>query len=290
MRNFILAVLIVAASTSTFAANLSVSLSPKKVSNGQVSLLCVQAKSWPLNLTAQAGDRSIILIEAPKTRSRCGLVPVPLEFKSSSLEVTLSFEESGSSQTKKVSLEVGQGTYSESKLKVDPRITSPAPEDLKRIEREREELAAVYATASPTPLCREAFALPGKGAITSQFGNKRTFNGKVESWHQGVDLRAKKGDPVRAANAGKVIFAKELFLAGNTVIVDHGAGILSSYAHLSAFDVKAGQQVQRGDKLGAAGATGRVTGPHLHWGMRVNGLLVDPHQMLTVYNSLFGSS
>jgi murein DD-endopeptidase MepM/ murein hydrolase activator NlpD len=270
-------------------APFSIDLSSKQVQNGQVSLICLQAKTWPDALSAQAGAQHITLIENPKSNARCGFIPVPLEQEEGEIEVVLIWEQNGSKQSKKIALIVKQGTYIENKLKVDPDLTSPSPENLKRIEREQKELNAVYAALTKTPLWKDSFQPPINTKVTSRFGNRRTFNGEVKSRHQGVDLRAKTGVPIFAANTGVVVFAKELFLAGNTVIIDHGAGITSSYAHLNSIDVKVGQTVKRGEKLGAAGATGRVTGPHLHWGMRVNGVLVDPHQMRTVFNEWWAS-
>lgn len=111
------------------------------------------------------------------------------------------------------------------------------------------------------------------------------FNGDVKSSHMGVDLRAGTGTPIAATNAGTVVLARASFYPGQTVHIDHGAGVFSSYSHLSVMKVTAGQKIARGAILGLAGATGRVTGPHLHWGMRVNGVSVDPHQLRELLNT-----
>jgi murein DD-endopeptidase MepM/ murein hydrolase activator NlpD len=124
--------------------------------------------------------------------------------------------------------------------------------------------------------------------ITSSFGNKRLFNGKLKSYHNGIDFRAPIGTPVFASNSGVVRLAENLFYSGKVVILDHGNFIFTIYAHLSKIDVKAGQQVGKGQQLGLTGATGRVSGPHLHWGVKVNGAAVNPIQFVKTMASLIG--
>jgi murein DD-endopeptidase MepM/ murein hydrolase activator NlpD len=108
----------------------------------------------------------------------------------------------------------------------------------------------------------------------------------VHSYHSGVDLRASVGQPVFASNAGTVRLAEALFYSGNAVIIDHGTGIFTSYSHLSRLDVRPGQGVHKGQQLGLAGATGRASGPHLHWGVRVNAERVDPMAFIQAVDSL----
>jgi murein DD-endopeptidase MepM/ murein hydrolase activator NlpD len=114
------------------------------------------------------------------------------------------------------------------------------------------------------------------GVATSSFGRLTVMNGESRGRHQGADFRAETGTPVLAPNAGRVVLAQDLYFAGNTVIVDHGLGVFSYLAHLSRLGVSVGARVSRGDLLGASGATGRVTGPHLHWAVRLDGASVDP--------------
>ena len=130
------------------------------------------------------------------------------------------------------------------------------------------------------------FQRPVEGKVTSAFGTRRLFNGKFKSYHSGVDFRGNKDTPVHAANDGIVRLAKNLYFSGNHVIVDHGLGLFTNYSHLSQIRVKPGQRIEKGQILGFAGSTGRVNGPHLHWGAKVNGTSVDPLQLLTVLTSL----
>ena len=116
--------------------------------------------------------------------------------------------------------------------------------------------------------------------ITGRFGVRRLFNGKLASIHKGTDFRAAMGTPVLAGNSGKVILAQPLYYEGNCVMIDHGLGLISISMHLSRIDVKAGQSVKKGDPIGLSGATGRVTGPHLHWAIRWQGTMLDPVKLL----------
>src|SRR5207253_1114123 len=116
----------------------------------------------------------------------------------------------------------------------------------------------------------------------TNFGHRRIFNGQPRAPHAGADLRASTGTPIHATNRGRVVLAKNLFFTGNTVIIDHGLGIYTLYAHLSRIDVRVSQMVDEDEVLGLAGATGRVTGPHLHWGARIQGARVDPFSLLSI--------
>jgi murein DD-endopeptidase MepM/ murein hydrolase activator NlpD len=184
---------------------------------------------------------------------------------------------------------VRPGVYGEDTLTVDPRHVRPSPQDLERIRREQAEVRQVYASGSRSRLWKETFQVPVPGEMHGPFGTRRVFNGELQSQHNGADFRAQTGDPIRAAAAGVVRLSKDLFYSGNAVILDHGAGVFTSYSHMSRIDVKVGQTVARGAVIGLAGATGRVTGPHLHWTVRVGAANVDPALFLEVMRR-FGSS
>ena len=127
-----------------------------------------------------------------------------------------------------------------------------------------------------------SFQVPINSAVTSTFGNKRIFNGEMKSFHQGLDLRAAMGTPIHAASGGVIVLAKNLFMTGNTVLIDHGYGIFTVYAHMSKLQVKKGQEVKPGETLGLSGMTGRASGPHLHWGAVINRFKVNPTDLTTV--------
>ncbi len=144
------------------------------------------------------------------------------------------------------------------------------------LETERRALGPVLSRRTPVAWWHGVFALPSDGPIDSPYGEQGWYNGHREWWHMGVDFAAPAGAPVTSANAGIVALARALPLGGNTVVVDHGQGVLSEYLHLSAFAVAEGGRVDRGAILGRIGATGLVTGPGLHWGLYVNGVPVNP--------------
>ncbi len=164
-------------------------------------------------------------------------------------------------------------------LKVAPKYVSPPKEVEARIAADRARLAEIYERRTPV-VQREPFVRPVDGAPTGIFGARRVFNGKPRSPHSGLDLRASTGTPIRASGPGRVVLAYDLYYSGNTVILDHGGGLFTLYAHLSRMDVAEGEDVAAGDVVGLAGATGRVTGPHLHWGAKIGADPFDPRALL----------
>jgi murein DD-endopeptidase MepM/ murein hydrolase activator NlpD len=167
------------------------------------------------------------------------------------------------------------------RLTVEPGYVELSPENEQRAAREAAEIDAIYATLTAVRYWTEPFAVPIPGATGgSNFGHRRIFNGQARNPHAGADLTATTGTPILAANRGRVVLAKDLFFSGNAVFLDHGQGVYSVYLHLSEILVEPGQMLERGQRLGLAGATGRVTGPHLHWGVRVLDARVDPFSLL----------
>ena len=166
--------------------------------------------------------------------------------------------------------------YREQRLAVAPGTVDLSATDTARFERERIHLAAVMATLSAPPQQLPAMRVPVPGRRSSSFGLRRVFNGQSRHPHSGMDIAATTGTPVGAPLPGRVIDTGNYFFNGRTVWLDHGGGLLGMMCHLSAIDVKPGDEVRTGDRLGAVGATGRVTGPHLHWGVMLNRTMVDP--------------
>lgn len=177
---------------------------------------------------------------------------------------------------------IKDGGYLSEVLKVDNRHINPRKKDLVRIKKESAEVGQIYRIKTREKYWDGPFALPVESAVTSPFGTRRMFNGEMKSFHQGLDLKAAVGTPIRAASSGVVVLAKDLFMTGNTVLIDHGYGIYTVYAHLSKLRVKKGQQVKSKHLLGLAGATGRASGPHLHWGAVVNRFKVNPADLTRV--------
>ncbi len=265
---------------------LDLTLIPRSVSQGQVTLVRAAVKAptdLPESFSVSLGEQTARVWDCGAVQ-KCALIAIPFDAQPGKFQLKVEWKRAGIAERKELVVEVRKGKFRVDRLKVDPKLTSPSVEEQARMDRERAEITSAYASGDPFPLWKKGFAMPTSTAITSHFGNNRTFNGQVESVHFGVDLRANVETRVRAANDGRVLLAKNFFLAGNMVLLDHGAGLFSSYSHLSTLAVTTGQIVTRGTKLGMAGATGRVTAPHLHWGVRVNGIPVDPHQLVSTIN------
>jgi murein DD-endopeptidase MepM/ murein hydrolase activator NlpD len=172
--------------------------------------------------------------------------------------------------------EVKPKAYPAQHLQISPRFLAPLKSDLERIENEKPLILKATSHWSDTLPASLMLDSPSNGRLSSNFGLRRVLNGQERAPHAGLDVAVPTGTPVRAAAAGRVINTGGYFYAGNTVFVDHGQGFITIYLHLSRIDVKEGDVVERGANLGAVGATGLVTGPHLHWGVLLNGVYVDP--------------
>ena len=177
-------------------------------------------------------------------------------------------------------LRVVSGRFPVQKLRVAPAYVEPPESELDRIREDKERVGRVWASGDPRRKWDGPFALPVDAPARDNFGSRRVFNGKPRSSHEGADLSAPEGAPVAAPGPGRVALADDLYFSGGTVILDHGAGLFTMYFHLSRIDVKAGDLVAAGKPIGAVGATGRATGPHLHWGARLNRARINPLGLL----------
>lgn len=162
------------------------------------------------------------------------------------------------------------------RLTVDPDLVHPPPEMQDRIEREARELRDIWDHSVPQRLWAAPFTRPVPDPANSAFGTRSIYNGEPRAPHTGADFLSPAGRPIAAPNDGRVVLAAPLYFTGNTVIIDHGAGLFSLFAHLSELAVRAGDAVSAGQVVGQVGATGRVTGPHLHWTVRLDNARVDP--------------
>ena len=179
-------------------------------------------------------------------------------------------------------MQVVPRTFPVRRLKVNPDFVNPPPAVTARIEEESRLIERAYAQGAAAPLWEGAFERPVLQQANSRFGTRSVFNGEARAPHGGTDFLSPAGTPVHAPNAGRVLIARDLYFAGQSVMLDHGAGVFSQLAHLSRIDVREGDMVRAGDVVGRVGATGRVTGAHLHWAVRVAGARVDALSLLAM--------
>jgi murein DD-endopeptidase MepM/ murein hydrolase activator NlpD len=209
------------------------------------------------------------------------LLGIDLEHQAGEFRLAISEKGEGKAEKCTASIDVRQGKFATERLKVAPKFVEPNPEQLARAEEERKRLREIFATVTPEKLWHGRFRVPLDGVTTGgNFGRRRILNGQPGSPHSGVDFPAPTGTPVHAAQRGRVVLAEELYFSGNTVLVDHGLGVYTLYGHFSEIDVQPGDLVDTGTVLGKVGATGRVTGPHLHWGLTVNRARVNALQIV----------
>jgi len=216
------------------------------------------------------GERRVLTVVDRERRKAIVGIALAVEPGEQKLEVR---EQAGS---RSVSFRVLPKKYREQKLTVPQRQVDLSPEDAARVEKESARLRTVYDSFSAGMPATISLQVPVPGVRQNTFGSRRVFNGQSRNPHSGMDIAAGTGTPVRAPAAGTVVDVGNYFFNGNNVLIDHGQGFVTMYCHLSAFDVKAGDTVKPGQIIGKVGATGRVTGPHLHFGVLLNGASVDP--------------
>jgi murein DD-endopeptidase MepM/ murein hydrolase activator NlpD len=253
-----------------------VRLTLRAVSSGEDSILSIYAKmaGEPLHFHGDADGRWT------------AIGPVPVDATGDVTATAIIARKSGA-DTVRASVSLPRPKPAKGRpraLAVSPRFTQPLDPAIEaRIARENERAREIGRRAHLTPQMWTAPFLPPRAStVTSRFGSGRMFNGTLTSRHLGVDFRGAVGAPVRAANRGIVALVDEFFLAGNVVYVDHGGGVVTGYFHLSRTMVSPGDTVARGQELGLVGATGRVTGPHLHWNARYGAVTVNPLDLVKI--------
>ena len=264
-------------------------LSTEKVVAGTTLAVRIESRVRLSNLKLRFENQDSFLFNpsVATPNSMTGLLAVPFKTRIGPRALSVRWNESGQLRQQLLAFNVIKGNYRSENLKVDPARVHPSKEDQERAKRERTEVRRIYANGHPYPLWETVFQKPMDSVITSPYGNQRLFNGKLASYHGGTDFRASVGTPVRASNRGIVKLAKNLFYAGNTILIDHGAGVFTIYAHLSQFGVSADQKVREGQIIGRSGQSGRVSGPHLHWGVKLNGQNVAPLQFMEIISKIY---
>ena len=251
---------------------------------GEIVVLNVRTSEAPAALEGAAFGADLRFFPAGPANVWTTLVGIDLEVEPGEHPVALRATAVDGSEDETVySLAVEPKQFATRRLTVEPRYVDPPPEVVERILRERDLQAALFPVSTPVRYWRDGFVRPVPGRANSAFGRRSVFNGQPRSPHSGADFRAGTGTPIKAPNEGVVVLATNLYFSGNVVIIDHGWGLYSYFAHLSAIDVAEGDRVRRGMVVGKVGATGRVTGAHLHWTVRLNDARVDPLSLLELF-------
>lgn len=237
---------------------------------GGVVILDVGLASEPAPIVTYDGQRVLTVVDSGNHKAIVGLA-LAAKPGTHAIEVR-----SGESVTRTIGFQIADKKYSEQRLKVAPGQVDLSPENAARVEKETQHLRSLYDDFSPAPPATLRLRAPVNGPRSSSYGLRRVFNGQSRNPHAGMDIAAPTGTPIVAPADGVVLDAGDYFFNGNNLVIDHGSGFLTMYCHLSAFDVKAGDSVKAGQPIGKVGATGRVTGPHLHFGVMLNGAWVDP--------------
>lgn len=249
---------------------------PKSVGEGEPFIVRVRGDVTVEDLTVHWLDKTLPLIG--QGREGEVMLAVPLASEDKEIPLLIQSEQGWRVYSAMIAVEPGQ--FPEQSLKVDPRFVNPPEAELPRIKREAAKNRAIYAAVTPERYWEAPLRRPLPGIVTSEFGVRRLFNGEPRNRHRGVDFRGAEGTEIRSLAAGKVALAENQYYSGNVVIVDHGYGVYSNYCHMSAFKVREGDLVEAGQVLGLVGATGRVTGPHLHLGFMVLGQAVTPEPLM----------
>lgn len=236
--------------------------------------------------TLMDDERNISILLHPTDRTK-GIAILPIDYYAAAGESNLTWKTPAGDVP--VALNVVEGSYPTETLSVDPAKVTPPPEAQEQIAREKAEAEAIYGRFTPIRYWNQPFITPLDSFITSAYGSARTYNGSLKSYHGGVDFRARIPTPILASNDGIIVLAKDRYYSGGTIIIDHGEGIYTCYFHLSRFDVAPGEIVKRGQPIALSGASGRITGPHLHFGMMVHGIQTDPLDLIERIGQLFES-
>lgn len=276
---------------ATCVPGVTLKLSAPESSQGSLLLLEVRSRMPMSDLSGEWNGRNVAFWQAtnsqPESKTATGdlrraLLGVDLEKAPGTYPVVVNVRTpSGKPATCTVQIPILKGKFATESLHVEKEFVEPNPEQIQRANEERDRLRAIFDQVTPQKLWTGEFRVPLDGVTTgSNFGKRRILNGQPGSPHSGVDFPAPTGTSVHAAQNGRVVLAQELFFAGNTVVIDHGLGIYTFYGHLSEIDVKVGDDLESGQVLGKVGATGRVTGPHLHWGLTIERARVNPLQLV----------
>lgn len=260
-------------------------LTSSKPTQGGLALVEVRSPSALVDLKSDwLGEPLQFWQEGSDERVRRALLGVDLERPVGQYSLTFNTQmKSGEQVSCSALVSVKAGVFAIERLRVGQQFVELSPQDLERADKEQQRLKELFARVTPERLWQGSFRIPVDGVRAARnFGRRRILNGEPRTPHSGEDFPAAAGTPVHAAQRGRVVLAEELFFSGNTVVLDHGLGLYTFYGHMESLAVAVGDVVEAGGLLGRVGATGRATGPHLHWAVHLNGARVGPLQLVAL--------
>jgi len=261
--------------------SIDVAVAARSIQPGELVVLTITTPTAVDRVRVRAFDRDAAAYREGE-RSWRALIGIDLDVAPGGHVVTVDAHSSDRTLHATHDLDVQPRNFATRTLRVDEAYVNPPSEVQARIERDAADLRRVWQSSALERLWTGAFVRPVPGESVSRFGTRSIFNGQPRSPHNGGDFMSPAGTPIEAPNAGRIALARDLYFSGNTVVIDHGLGMFSTLAHMSEMNVREDDIVKAGQVVGRVGATGRVTGPHLHWAVRVGGARVDPLSVLAV--------
>lgn len=262
----------------------SIQWNPEDLMNGSPCLFTIQLSDPSSLVSGTWQGHKLSFFRTKQDPERWyAIAGIDVAAKPGDYELSVTIDHQGDPKTLHRKIHIAPAPYTEIPLTVPEKFVQPDAHAQKIIAVDQEIKRKAFSSSAAAPLWIGKFESPLQTApSTDSFGTRRVFNGSLASVHRGLDYRAKPGTPVRAANAGRVILARPLYFEGNCVVIDHGLGLMTIYMHLSKFNVRAGQQVKRGQLIARSGRTGRATGPHLHFSVRWQREYLDPAKLFLI--------
>jgi len=276
----IFALLVLFTLTGIFS-RLASAKTPLQVKQGGIARVTLKPGVPVSSVLGRFKNKTIPYFEAEKGLY-VAVVGVDMDEVPGAIPFITTWQNNGKTFTQKNVIEVEAGEFGLQKLTLPKNKVDLDPPTLKRVKHEKGLMKAAFRQSLEERLWKGTFIAPVEGKRQGTFGRRRLINGQPRRSHTGEDISAPTGTPILAPNAGKVVLVGHFFFNGRSVVIDHGLGLISMYFHLSAVDVAQGDPVKTGDQIGRVGKSGRVTGPHLHWGMRLNDAKVDPYAFVGV--------
>lgn len=253
--------------------------SPIQAKQGEILSLTLQLKGPVDSAVGKFLNQQIHFFETAN-RGHAALIGIDLDQAPGPHSFEVVWERGEATGTESYLIEVLPASFGTENLKLPKGMVDLDPPTLARVEKEQKQQREVFDVSIPRKLWEGEFLRPVSGKVAGTFGLRRIMNGQPRNPHTGEDITAPEGTPVVASNSGKVILVGDFYFNGHSVIIDHGLGLFSMYFHLSKATVKEGETVKKGEQIGLVGKSGRATGPHLHWGMRLNGARVNPFSLI----------